>query len=71
MKANLQECSRVANIISKYERPSGQMVNLSKTEVAFSKIVIAERRKEIVDTLDVREVDWHEKYLGLPTIIGR
>lgn len=28
------------------------------------------RRKEIVDTLGVREVERHEKYLGLPTIIG-
>lgn len=26
---------------------------------------------EIIETLGVREVDRHEKYLGLPTIIGR
>lgn len=30
-----------------------------------------ERRKEIVETLSVREVDRHGKYLGLPTIIWR
>ena len=70
-KATLQECSRVADIISKYERASGQMVNLSKTEVAFSKNVTADRRRDIIETLGVREVDRHEKYLGLPTIIGR
>lgn len=29
------------------------------------------RRKEIVDILGVREVDRHEKYLSIPTIIGR
>lgn len=29
------------------------------------------RRKEIVETLGIREVDKHEKYLGLPTIIGK
>ncbi|XP_056690135.1 uncharacterized protein [Spinacia oleracea] len=48
-----------------------QKVNLSKTKVSFSKCVGAERRKEIIDTLGVREVTKHEKYLGLPTIIGR
>ncbi|XP_056688734.1 uncharacterized protein [Spinacia oleracea] len=70
-KANLHECSKVADIISTYERESGQKVNLSKTEVAFSKCVEEGRRQEIVSTLGVRVVDKHEKYLGLPTIIGR
>ncbi|XP_021734035.1 uncharacterized protein LOC110700740 [Chenopodium quinoa] len=70
-KATLQECSKIADITRVYERASGQKVNLDKTEVAFSKCVSIERRQEIVDTLGVREVDRHEKYLGLPTIIGK
>ena len=36
-KASVQECSEVANIISKYERASGQKVNYNKTEISFSK----------------------------------
>lgn len=67
----MQECSKIAEIISIYEKASGQKVNLSKTEVAFSKCVNVARREEIVETLGVREVVKHEKYLGLPTIIGR
>ncbi|XP_010666797.1 uncharacterized protein LOC104883918 [Beta vulgaris subsp. vulgaris] len=70
-KATLQEFSKVAYIISKYERASSQKVNLSKTEVVFSRNVGADRRQEIIDILGVREVARHEKYLGLPTIIGR
>ncbi|XP_021766605.1 uncharacterized protein LOC110731062 [Chenopodium quinoa] len=70
-KATLQECSKIADIISTYERASGQSVNLSKTEVAFSKCVPINQTLEIVEKLGVREVDRHEKYLGLPTIIGR
>lgn len=70
-RANLQECSKIADIISMYERASGQKVNLSKTEVTFSKQVSPERRKEIIGALGVREVKKHGKYLGLPTIIGR
>ncbi|XP_021852525.2 uncharacterized protein [Spinacia oleracea] len=38
-RENVQECSVIADIINKYERVSGQNVNLSKTEVAFSKRV--------------------------------
>ncbi|XP_074336698.1 uncharacterized protein LOC141673868 [Apium graveolens] len=50
---------------------SSRKVNLSKTEVAFIKCVNAEKRKEIVEALGVREFEKHEKYLGLPTIVGR
>ena len=70
-KASVQECSVVADIISKYERASGQKVNLSKTEVVFSKCVEVQRRNEIVSILGVQEVACQEKYLGLPTVIGR
>lgn len=37
VKANMQKCSNIVDIISLYERVSGRKVNLSKTEVAFSK----------------------------------
>ncbi|XP_021757136.1 uncharacterized protein LOC110722177 [Chenopodium quinoa] len=50
-KATLQECSVVADIISIYERASGQKVNLDKTNVTFSKCVPLDRRMEIVETL--------------------
>ncbi|XP_021760609.1 uncharacterized protein LOC110725436 [Chenopodium quinoa] len=69
--ANVQECSAIADIISKYERASGQKVNLSKTEVTFNKKVRTVRREEIIEILGVQEVERHEKYLVLPTIIGR
>ena len=67
----MHECSVVADIISKYERASGQQVNLSKTEVVFSKNVGSDVRNDIVNVLGVKEVEKQEKYLGLPTIIGR
>ncbi|XP_010696345.1 uncharacterized protein LOC104908875 [Beta vulgaris subsp. vulgaris] len=70
-KASVQECSVVADIIYKYERASGQKVNLSKTEVVFSRNVESDRRNAIVNVLGVKEVDRQEKYLGLPTVIGR
>ena len=70
-KATVRECSVISDIIRKYERASGQSVNLDKTNVVFSKCVANNRRQEIVDTLGVKEVEKHDKYLGLPTIIGK
>ena len=70
-RATLQECSVVADILSTYERASGQKINFSKSEVSFSKSVEAGRRIEIRNRFGVREVERHEKYLGLPTVIGR
>lgn len=70
-KATVSECSEVARIISCYERASGQRVNLEKTEIFFSKGVPTDVRQQITNTLNVREVERHAKYLGLPTIIGR
>lgn len=70
-KASVSECSVIADIISKYERASGKSVNLDKTDVVFSKCMDVSRRETIVNTLGVKEVERHEKYLGLPTIIGR
>lgn len=70
-RATLSECSKIANIISMYERASGQKINFNKSEVSFSKNVVPSKRGEILQILGVREVDRHQKYLGLPTIIGR
>ena len=70
-KATVRECSVITDIISKYERASGQRVNFDKTDVVFSKCVETNRRQEIVALLGVKEVVKHEKYLGLPTVIGR
>lgn len=70
-KASLQECSILANIISTYERASGQKVNYDKTQISFSKNVPLSMRQQITNHLGVVEVDRHEKYLGLPTIVGK
>lgn len=70
-RATLQECSKIAEIIGIYERASGQKINFEKSEVSYSKCVNVMRRTEIIEVLGVKQVEKHEKYLGLPTIIGR
>ncbi|XP_021722000.1 uncharacterized protein LOC110689525 [Chenopodium quinoa] len=70
-RATLQECSKIADIIGIYERASGQKINFDKYEVSFSKCVDVMRRMDILAVLGVKQVEKHEKYLGLPTIIRR
>ncbi|XP_021739763.1 uncharacterized protein LOC110706169 [Chenopodium quinoa] len=70
-RANINECSKIANILTIFESASGQKINLSKSEVSFSKNVRPDKRKDICELLGVGEVEKHEKYLGIPTIIGK
>ncbi|XP_021763810.1 uncharacterized protein LOC110728475 [Chenopodium quinoa] len=49
----------------------GKKINFHKSEAVFSKNVAGSRRQEICNLLGVREVDKHERYLGIPTVIGK
>ncbi|XP_021775172.1 uncharacterized protein LOC110739026 [Chenopodium quinoa] len=70
-KANPEEVSTIRGVLKVYEEASGQMVNFDKTTVSFSKGVSGARRSELANLMGVKEVDVHDKYLGLPTVIGR
>ena len=62
---------RVQHILHTYQKASKQVVNFSKTNVMFSKGVKLDKRARITHMLDIREDLSHEKYLGLPTFIGK
>lgn len=66
-----RECFIFADIIGKYERVSRQKINFIISKVIFSVNVDAVTRSEIIGILNVAEVQLHEKYFGLFTIIGR
>ncbi|XP_024200495.1 uncharacterized protein LOC112203810 [Rosa chinensis] len=69
--ATEEECQQFRNILYAYEIASGQRVNLQKSNVGFSKNVSMDRQLYLADILGVQRVDKHEKYLGLPTHVGR
>lgn len=54
-----------------YGLASGQQVNFSKSSVVFSKNVEVQKQIELAAILSVPIVPVHEKYLGLPTYVGR
>ncbi|KAL8167727.1 LOW QUALITY PROTEIN: hypothetical protein V2J09_009226 [Rumex salicifolius] len=70
-RATCQQSSEIIPILHAYGAASGQQVNFSKSELSFSKNVSREKRAEVQQILNVREVEKHEKYLGLPTTIGQ
>ncbi|MDD0148652.1 hypothetical protein PSY31_23485, partial [Shigella flexneri] len=70
-QASLEACHEIQNVIGTYGTASGQLVNFSKSSVVFSSNVSEIMREEVFEFLGVEVVASHEKYLGLPTYIGR
>ena len=66
-----QECDKVLELLDTYSKYSGQHINKSKTTIFFSKSTTPERKQYIKNALGVPEIRSYEKYLGLPSLIGR
>ena len=54
-----------------YKEDLGQKVNKNKTAIFFITSTQESTRQEIKSVLGLQEITQHEKYLGLPTLVGR
>ena len=70
-KAKEQECHALVSILNKYEEASRQKINTDKSSIFFSPNTPQELRESILNILDPMQNSKHNKYLGLPSIIGR
>ena len=70
-RATIEECQRVLNILEVYGKCSCQQINRSKTTIFFSKSIGDDIRNQIKLALGVLEIIQYEKYLGLPSLVGR
>ena len=59
------------SILSLYQRALGQLVNLDKSELFFSRNVPTDRKNDVHRWIKIKVVESHSKYLGLPTFVGR
>lgn len=66
-----QECEQVLGILDTYSKCSRQYISKSKTTIFCSKSTTLERKHLIKKALEVPEIRSYEKYLGLPSLIGR
>ena len=65
------ECQTLLNILAKYERASDQQINRARTTLFFSKSTSADMQNRIKDMVGVTVVQQYEKFLGLPSLVGR
>ena len=70
-KATNQECSNILEILEVYGSCSGQQINRNKTTIFFSKLTSEEKREHIKQVLGVPEIKQYEKYIGLPSFVGK
>ena len=70
-RSNPEECQKILEILQVYESSSGQQINKAKTTIFFSRSTSDEKRMMIKNTLGVEEIRSYEKYLGLPSLVGK
>ena len=70
-RANSQKASSIMEILKQYEEASGQQINQEKTQLFFSPNTDPHLQEEIKTLLGVAATTNYEKYLGLPSFMGR
>ena len=70
-KAKVQECHALVSIFNKYKEASRQKINTDKSSVFFSLNTPQDLKESILDILGPMQDSRHNKYLGLPSIIGK
>ena len=70
-RATSFECEKIQNILAWYEAASGQQVNSDKTMAFFSRNTSKAIQGELQILSRVPVIRNYEKYLGLPSFVGR
>lgn len=70
-RARVEDVSKILETLGKYERASGQELNANKTTIFFGGKVTDSAKLQVQNLLGVPEIMEYEKYLGLPTVVGR
>ena len=70
-KAKEQECHALVTILNRYKEASGQKINIDKSSVFFSSKTPQDLRESILNILGPMQDSRHNKYLGLPSMIGK
>ncbi|XP_056691671.1 uncharacterized protein [Spinacia oleracea] len=70
-RADERDAQAIRRVLECYSQASGQQINLSKSEVVMSSNLQQSRKEELAALLEVKLVEAHDKYLGMPTGVGR
>lgn len=69
--ASVTDCTALTTIFRRYEEASGQMINRDKSAMCFSPKSSSLIKEDCCNVLDMPVVPCHERYLRLPTVVGR
>ena len=70
-RATESDCQKVLNILTVYKEASGQKINRDKTQLFFSTNTHEDTKNRVKVLVGVEEVTQYEKYLGMPSFVGR
>lgn len=70
-KASMEECNELQKILQVYKDALGQQLNQAKTSLFFSSNTPREIQEEINNRFGAQVIKQHEKYLGLPSLVGK
>ncbi|XP_075655069.1 uncharacterized protein LOC142625268 [Castanea sativa] len=70
-RATIEESNRIIKVLEDYEGDSGQRINKEKTSLFFSKNTPKEVQDQVKQRFGAQIIRHHEKYLGLPPLIGK
>ena len=69
-KASLEECNSLQRVLKVYEEASGQQLNRANTSLFFNSNTNRSIQNEIKTRFGAQIIKQHEKYLGLPSLVG-
>ena len=67
----MEDYATILKILRLYEGASGQKINFEKSSCLFSPMVNGALRAQILYVSHMQTIALSEKYLGLPTMVGR
>lgn len=70
-KASIADCQNLKRILECYSTASGQIFNFEKSSLFLNGNIQHEQASAIGNIFQLNIVSRHEKYLGLPSMIGR
>ncbi|GAU48422.1 hypothetical protein TSUD_405520 [Trifolium subterraneum] len=70
-RANISEATHLMSLLDTYSAASGQEINLSKSEVFFSRNLSTAAQEDLSGIMGVKHVMGTGTYLGLPSMVGR
>ena len=70
-KASTRECQNLIVTLNLYEAVFGQKINADKSSIFFSNNTSPELKAKILEVMGLMKDSKHNKYLGLPSLIGK